>query len=337
MKNWVGKNGPFLIAEIGGNHEGDFEYAKNLTALACGSGVDAVKFQIYTGDTIVSKVEDPDRNKHFKKFELSKNEYISLAKMCQDEGVIFTSSVWDLQSLSWIDEFIPVYKVGSGDLTAYPILKEIAKTSKPLILSTGLSELEEVNKSIEFLRSSNEIYYDYNHLAILQCTSMYPIELGDSNLNVMKSYKDKFNVAVGYSDHTVGTKAVEIAYSLGAEIIEMHFTDQREGKEFRDHKVSFTCEEIEAFIERIKEIDLIKGDSIKKPLKIEEDSGHLQSFRRAVYPSKDLKAGTILTEENLTVLRPNKGIDARDFYKLIGKKIKKDIKESESLYWDIIE
>ena len=334
--NWKGRNGPLLIAEIGGNHEGDFEYAKRLTQLASSSGVDAVKFQIYTGDTIVSRVEDPNRNKHFKKFELSRDQYIELANICQENGVFFTASVWNEEALNWIDEFIPIYKIGSGDLTAYPLLKRIAKLSKPIIISTGLASFEEVQDSVNFLRKENIFYEGAKNLAVLQCTSMYPIRDEDANLNVISHYKNKLDVTVGYSDHTEGTKAVEVAYVLGAEVIEMHFTDEREGKEFRDHKVSFTKEEIKIFIKKIEQIQSLRGEQLKKPLPIEIDNNHLTSFRRAVYPSKDIKKGAILSESNLTILRPNKGIDARDYSKLIGKKIKKDVKEGQSLDWDLI-
>ena len=126
MNGLSGKNGPYLIAEIGGNHEGDFNYAIKLTELACKSGVDAVKFQIYTGDILVSSVESPDRNEHFKKFELTSNQYISLAEICYLSGVTFMASVWDPDAINWIDPYIKIYKIGSGDLTAYPIIKKIA-------------------------------------------------------------------------------------------------------------------------------------------------------------------------------------------------------------------
>jgi len=333
---WRGKHGPLLIAEIGGNHEGDFEYAKILTELACDSGVDAVKFQIYTGDTIVSRVEDPDRNKHFKKFELSRDQYVQLANICKENNVIFTSSVWNEEALDWIDEFIPIYKIGSGDLTAYPLLSKIAKLCKPIIISTGLASFDEVKETVNFLRKENRLYEGSKNLAILQCTSMYPIQDKDANLEVISLYKKELDVVVGYSDHTTGTEAVEVAYLLGAEVLEMHFTDKREGKVFRDHKVSFTNEEIKQLIIKIRQIQTLRGKPVKKPLPIEIDNNHLVSFRRAVYPSKDIKKGTVLSESNLTVLRPNKGIDAREFNSLLGKKINKDVKKGQSLDWDII-
>ena len=156
---WKGKNGPFLVAEMGGNHEGDFEYAKHLTCLACESGVDAVKFQIYSGDKLVSNEVDPDRNKHFKKFELSQDQYIELAEICSSKNVLFTASVWDLESIDWINPYMDFYKIGSGDLTAYPLIKKISLISKPIIISTGLSTYKEVSESVSFIRSTNKSLY----------------------------------------------------------------------------------------------------------------------------------------------------------------------------------
>ncbi len=141
MSYFNGKNNVYLIAEIGGNHEGDFEYAKKLTKLAAESGADAVKFQIYTGDSLVNAKYDPDRNEHFKKFELTKQQYIDLAKLCDELEITFMASVWDMNALNYIDSYIPIYKVGSGDLTAYNLIKKIVLTGKPIILSTGLATL----------------------------------------------------------------------------------------------------------------------------------------------------------------------------------------------------
>ncbi|NAS10977.1 N-acetylneuraminate synthase family protein [Poritiphilus flavus] len=337
MKNntWKGKHGPLLIAEIGGNHEGDFEYALALTRLAIDSDVDYVKFQIYSGDTLVSRLESPQRNKHFKKFELSREQYIQLAELCEAKGVKFMASVWNIDYVPWIDEFSDVYKIGSGDLTAYPVLKGFAELGKPLILSTGLSTLEEVIDAVRFIQDANARYKDPDYLAVLQCTSMYPIPFSDANLAVMASFREALGLPIGYSDHTEGMQALITSYAMGAEILEFHFTDSRENKEFRDHKVSLTKDEVLEMILEIRKIQDLKGDPLKRPLEVEGD--HVISFRRAVYPSADLKKGTVLTEENLTVLRPNHGIDARDFYKLIGKRLKEDVKEHQKLNWDYIE
>ena len=137
QSNWRGKHGPLLIAEIGGNHEGDFDYAKRLTQLAIESDVDFIKYQLYSGDTLVSRVENPVRNKHFKKFELSQAQYVELAEMCQAAGIGFMASVWDVDYFDWIDQYMPIYKIDSGHMTAYPVLKATAQLGKPIILSTG--------------------------------------------------------------------------------------------------------------------------------------------------------------------------------------------------------
>lgn len=332
MKNpFKGKYGPLLIAEIGGNHEGDFEYARKLVSLAIESDVDYVKLQIYSGDSLVSQLESPDRNRHFKKFELTREQHMELAEMIINAGKMYTSSVWDIDAMGWIDRYMSLYKVGSGDLTAYPVLRKTAMIGKPIIISTGLSHEEEVIDTVKFIQQVNPVYHSPEMLAILQCTSMYPIPQADANLAVMNSLKAKTGLTIGYSDHTEGAKALGYATALGAEILEFHFTDSREGKQFRDHKVSLTKDEVTELIEEIKLIDSLKGDSTKKPVQIEEENGHVISFRRAVYPSRDIKKGEVVNEDNLTVLRPNSGIDARNFDDLIGKMALVDLKKHQKL------
>lgn len=334
MTNWKGKHGPLLIAEIGGNHEGDFEYAKKLTQLAIESDVDYIKFQLYSGDSLVSKVENPVRNQHFKKFELHKEKYIELAEMCKANGVGFMASVWNPDYFEWIDQYMDIYKIGSGDMTAYPVLKAHAELGKPMILSTGLSSLEEVVDAVEYIQSCNEKYCSPEYLSILQCTSMYPIPFDDAHLATMDAFASLTNLPVGYSDHTEGAYALEIAYAKGAQILEFHFTDEREGKTFRDHKVSLTRDEVLELIEKIKKINKLTGSNLKKPLEVEGD--HVRTFRRAVYLNKDLNEGEVIKETDLTTLRPNHGIDARDFDKVIGKKLKVNVKAHQALNWDIL-
>lgn len=331
MKNFKGKYGALLIAEIGGNHEGNFDYAKKLTRLAIESGVDVIKYQIYSGDTLVSKLESPVRNKHFKKFELSKSEHIYLAEMVRNAGIKYSSSVWEIDALNWLDNYIDIYKVGSGDLTAYPVLKETAKFGKPMVISTGLSMETEVVNSIRFIQKCNPIYKNKDFLGLLQCTSMYPISSDDVNLNVIKRFQEIFNLTIGYSDHTEGSKALKYAYAMDAKILEFHFTDSRNNKKFRDHKVSLIKSEVHDLIQEMKIINSLKGNSQKQPVKIEKDNRHHISFRRSVYPSRNIKKGEILTEENLTVLRPLAGIDARSFYDILGKKALKDFKMHEKM------
>jgi len=328
---WCGKHGPLLIAEIGGNHEGDFDYAQRLTELAIEANVDYIKFQIYTGDTLVNPLENPIRNKHFKKFELTEKQHIHLAEMCKSAGIGYMASIWNPDFAPWVDTYSDIYKIGSGDFTAFPVIEAFAQYKKPLLISSGLCNQEDVDRTIEFIRSIDPIYNDYNYLALLQCTSMYPIPYDDSNLMVMKTFRDRFNLPIGYSDHTEGSLALEIAVALGAEILEFHFTDSRENKEFRDHKVSLTKDEVLTLIDNIDAINTLKGNGQKICREIEQI--HHLSFRRACYLNRDMKAGEIVHEKDLVYLRPNHGIDARDYRKLIGKVLKQDIGQYVKLDW----
>ena len=325
------KNSIFFIAEIGGNHEGDFEYAKKLLRLAVESGADAVKFQIYCGDTLVSRIESPERNKHFKKFELGKDQYILLAKMCQDSGVMFMASIWDFDRLAWVDDYIPIHKIGSGDVTAYPLIKRMVKSGKPIILSTGLCTVDEVRETVAYIKSQDEDYITEKRLALLQCTAAYPCPDEDANLNAMLLLRNEFGLPVGYSDHTVGNDAVFAAAAMGAEIIEMHFTDTREGKSFRDHKISITKDELIDILEKIRKVKRLQGKYAKKSTSSEIEAGHVSSFRRSVYAKRDIRKGETFTDDNLTILRPEHGIPANRFEELLGKKAERDLKEHEVL------
>lgn len=328
---WLGNHGPLLIAEIGGNHEGNYDYARELTDLAIESGADYVKFQLYKGETLVSPVESPGRAAHFRKFELTKDQHISLAQHCRDAGVGYLASVWDLAMLEWIDPFLDIYKIGSGDLTAYPTICEFAKRGKPIILSTGLSTLEEVLATVEYLQAINPVYTSKDKLALLQCTSMYPIDNTDANLRVMDTFKAKTQLAVGYSDHTIGSMALEVAAVRGAEVLEFHFTDDRMGKTFRDHSVSLTKAEVRRFCLYLDSVQMLLGSPEKKPLKCETEVDHVNSFRRAVYSTRAVKAGAKPRIEDLVVLRPNHGVDARLFKSVKEQKASRDLQPFEAL------
>lgn len=331
MNNWKGKYGPLLIAEIGGNHEGDFEYAKRLCELAIESKADYVKFQIYTGDTLVSPVESPDRNNHFKKFELTREQHIELAEMVIAAGRKYTASVWDLSVLDWIDSYMGIYKIGSGDLTAYPIIEAITRRRKPIIISTGLATEKEVVEAVKFIQSCDDIYLKPENLAVLQCTSMYPIEYKDANLNVIHRLRHLTGLPTGYSDHTTDSKAMQYAYAMGAEILEFHFTDTKEGKIFRDHKVSLTKEEVWNLIKELQIISTLKGSETKAPTSIELETNHTVTFRRAAYLRKDVEKGYEIKAEDLVYLRPNHGTDARDFQTLIGRKVNQPTKAFQQI------
>lgn len=329
--NFNGKHGPLLIAEIGGNHEGNFDYAKKLTQLAIDSDSDFIKFQIYSGNTLVNPVQSPDRHKHFKKFELGKEQYRELAEMVTSAGKRFMASIWDVDMIDWVDDFNPIYKIGSGDLLAWPLLKNVAERGKPIILSTGLATEEEVVSTVSYIRECNSLYNDPSYLSVLQCTSMYPIPKSAANLGVMLRLSELTDTTMGYSDHTEGSDALKVAVSMGAQVLEFHFTDTREGKDFRDHKVSLTKEEVLDLIEHIKMVNVLKGNPIKQPVSVEIENGHVESFRRAVYPAHNINKGDVISKDDLVILRPSNGISSRQFSSLIGKTAATTLKKHHKL------
>ncbi len=331
-KAFASQNNPvFFIAEIGGNHEGDFDYAQKLTRLAIESGADAVKFQFYTGDSLVSSIESADRNAHFKKFELLDEQNLELIRMVAQGGAIPMASVWSRQMLSWANPRLTLHKVGSGDLTCYPMLKALVQTEKPIILSTGMSSLNEVEDAVAYIEKCDGSYISEKKLALLQCTSSYPTPDEDANIDAMVTLRNEFGLPVGYSDHTLGSDAIEIAVALGAEIIEKHFTDTREGKTFRDHLIALTSDEVHASLERMARILALKGDGVKNLTSSERQAGHNISFRRSLYVNRDLKAGECLTSEDLTVLRPFHGICASHFDEIVGRVVRKNISKNQVL------
>lgn len=326
-----GRHGPLLIAEIGGNHEGDFEAAMRLADLAIASGVDYVKFQVYSGDGLVSPKESPDRHRHFQRFQLSREQHLALARHCAASDSAYLASVWDLESLEWLDPFLRIYKVGSGDLTATPLLRAMALRGKPMILSTGLADLDEVRAAVRFVQQVNASYLRTDQLALLQCTSSYPTPAAEVNLRAMDTLRAGTGLAVGYSDHSVGELALFAAAARGAEILEFHFTDRRDGRDFRDHAVSLLPDEVRSLQARLDILRELLGDGVKKPQPGELSSGHVQSFRRAVYCRRDIGAGETLRAEDLVCLRPNRGIDARCFDDVVGRRAARGLAALEAI------
>ncbi len=325
----------YIIAEIGGNHEGDFGLAKELLNQAVDSGVNAVKFQAYTGEGIANKVVDPSRVKHFNKFTLSLENHIELAEMCINSKVDYLASVWNKDMLQGLIPYMKHVKVGSGDLTNYRFFELISAYKKPLIISTGLSSEQEV---IDAVKAIDRYYRDcemgeQKH-ALLQCTSMYPIEYSDANLNVMHRFKELFpNYQIGYSDHTIGTTAIQVAISMGAKVIEAHFTDKKIKSDFRDHKVSKTIDEFKEIIKFSKQVKQLQGSNKKSLLEIEKAHGHEVSFRRSLYLNKKLPAGAVIGEQDVIALRPAAGIPASEFYSLLGKKLVRTKEALEIIEW----
>ena len=328
MKNsFVGKNGPILIAEIGGNHEGNFDYAKKLLKDAISTDVDVIKFQIYFPETLVNKKVDKNRYNHFKKFTLSKNQHIELAKICRNSGKKYLASVWDIDALNWIDDYCDFYKIGSGDFTALELIDAIIEKKKPIIISTGLSSEKEIDDLLSYIIAKDVIYNDENMLALHQCTSMYPIPENEVNLNVMDSYRTKYKLSVGYSDHTEDQEALYISVIKGAKILEFHFTDDKNNTTFRDHKVSLDNADIKMLIERIKRFNIISGLKTKNPTQSEIENNHVESFRRALYFNKNMEMNQVIKSNDIISLRPNVGIDARHYHDIIGKKLRVNVEK----------
>lgn len=325
------KNPVYFIAEIGGNHEGDFERALKQLDLALEANVDAVKFQIYRGDRLVSSIENKPRNERFKDFELTRDEFKQLAEICDNNDTDFLASVWNKESLSWANSLVPFHKVGSGDLTAFPLIREMVETDKPIVLSTGLSTPDEIKRTVEFIEDVDPSYTADNKLVLLQCNAAYPTPDEDANVAAMQYLEEEFKVPIGYSDHTFGSEAAYLATLHGAQVLEMHFTDKREDRSFRDHRISIKKEEVPKLIERIERAQQLLGDKQKQVTESEEESGHVVSFRRAVYANEDLESGQSLTRENVTVLRPEHGIPAWKYNNVIGQTLIRSRKKHEPI------
>ena len=331
-------NKPFIIAEIGGNHEGSIKYAKKLLIDAARAGADAVKFQTYFPEKIVSRVEDYDRYKHFSKFSLPIENYFELANLAKENNVLFMSSIWDAESLKSLNSLIKIHKIGSGDLTNIPLIKKILDTKKPLIISTAMASLKEIQETVSCIYEYDNLYRDPNMLAILQCVAMYGNPKDEyANLLCIPELKNTFPYAtIGYSDHTIGNYAANLSFALGAEILEVHFTDNKD-QEFRDHHISVTAPELQSLRENINKTLSMLGSAKKEPIKDIETPERIIEFRRACYLKKDLAKGEIISSDILTTLRPCKGIDAKDYEKLIGKKLRVDKKAFSSIFWNEIE
>ena len=315
----------YKIAEIGGNHEGNYDEALRLTQLAIDCNVDAIKFQIYSGGTLVNKNIDEQRHAHFKKFELSVDEYKSLSLICASNDIAFLASVWDQELFDTFIPDMPLIKIGSGDANCFPFIEKLMFFQKPLLISTGLCSLDEVDEIVNFVDSVDPCFRQQNLLCLLQCTSMYPIPFEEANLSVVDLYRNRYGVPVGYSDHTVGTIALELAISRGVDVIEFHFTDSRISRTFRDHQVSLLPSEVLQLNDYEFKVNELMGTQQKNPTRSEEASGHLTSFRRSVYASRTILKGQRITNDDLILLRPSVDSSLKYYYSIIGSIALSDI------------
>jgi N-acetylneuraminate synthase/N,N'-diacetyllegionaminate synthase len=317
----------FIIAEAGINHDGKFIQAKKLVEEAAKIGAGAVKFQIFKAEEFCS--EETEYFDLFKSLELKTDEWIELANLANDIGIIFTASVFGEESTDFLKEInVPVYKIASGDLTHLPLLKYIAKENVPIILSTGMSTIGEIDEAI------NSIYSVGNQdVTLMHCVSDYPTMYQDTNLNFIQTLKEAFKIPVGFSDHTEGILIPILAVSRGADIIEKHFTLDK-NLPGPDHELSLEPNEFEKMIKNIRITESALRNGVKKLTEGEEESKKLA--RRSIIAIVDIPEGEIISKDNIRILRPEIGIEPKFIDLVIGKSVNKDIKKNQAITWDLI-
>ncbi len=321
-------NPVLYIAEVGSNHEGSFSEAKKLVRNASQSKADVIKLQIFTSENMVAQKYDKKRFQHFKKLQLDKKQNIQLLKIIKRYNKKTSASIWDIDQVSFFKNYIDIFKIGSGDIHNFQIIKKIVETKKPLIISTGLCNLNDIKLTVNFIKKIDQKYLKKKKLAILHCNTSYPTPENDSNLGTIKILQDKFNLDIGYSDHTIGDEVLVYSFLSGAKIIEKHFSNSVKKKSFRDHAISLNKNSVNNFLTKIKKISNYLG--IKRNLTdSEKNQNNLYSFRRSVYANKDIKKNERFSEKNLICLRPYLNKSSLNFFKLINKRSKKNYKKGD--------
>ena len=332
---------PYIIAEIGVNHEGSIDMAKKLIDLAKEGGADAAKFQSYKADTIASvnspaywdKKVEPIRNQHelFKKYDLfEESDYINLFQHCESIEIDFASTPFDDNSIDYLEPLMPFYKISSSDITNIPFIRKIAKKNKPIILSTGASNYDEINNAIKEIKTFNS-----KELCLMHCILSYPTDNIDANLEMIKGLKEYYNdLTIGYSDHTKPDSnmlILTLAYLKGAVVLEKHFTNDK-SLLGNDHFHSMNSDDLKKFHNNLNLINEVNGDKEKKCLSVEEVAR--TNARRSIVVSKYIEKGETLDETNLTYKRPASGISPENWDKVIGRKASKKLIPDHILQWE---
>ena len=324
----------FIIAEAGPNHNGDFETALRLVDAAKRAGVDCVKFQTFVSEELISKRAekaeyqkkttgaDESQYEMLKKLELSFDQFRELKKYCDETGIMFLSTPFDIPSVHFLQELdIAFWKIPSGEITNFPYLVEIAKTHKDVVMSTGMSEMEEIAAAIKVLRENGA-----GRISLLHCNTEYPTPFEDVNLRAMDTLRDAFGVPVGYSDHSLGISVPIAAAARGAQIIEKHFTLDK-NMVGPDHKASLEPQELCDMVSAIRNIEKALGSAEKKPSASEKKN--MAVARKSIVARTAIRAGEILTEQNLAVKRPGSGISPMRWNEIVGTIARKDYIEDE--------
>ncbi|MDI6710306.1 MAG: N-acetylneuraminate synthase [Thermoanaerobacterales bacterium] len=338
----VGKDRVFIIAEGGVNHNGDPELARRLVDTAREAGADAVKFQTFAPEQLVAagaaraayqQANMPDRDESqlemIRRLALSGEAFRELKEYCDRAGIMFLSTPFDYQSVDLLyDLGVPLFKVGSGELTNYPLLEYIAGKGKPVIVSTGMATLGEVEQALVVVREAGA-----QDVTLLHCTSSYPTPYEDVNLRAMVTLERAFGVPVGYSDHTPGFEVAVAAAALGARVVEKHFTLDR-NLEGPDHKASLEPGELTAMVRAIRHVEAALGDGFKRATPAERDT--IRAARRSLVAARHIVAGELITADNLTLKRPGTGIPPAMWDIVIGRRARVDIPADTVLTWEMV-
>ena len=344
-KKKIGLNNPtFFIADIAANHDGSLNKAIDLINLSAENGADAAKFQHFKADTIVSDIgfrklkKKKSHQSNWKKsvYEVYKEASIDLSwteklkKECDKCGIIFFTSPYDLNLVDYVNKFVPAYKIGSGDITYLEIIKKISKKNKPVILASGASNLKDIDRAVKEILKNNK------KLCLMQCNTNYTAEKNNFkyiNLNVLKTFKKRYpKLLLGLSDHTAGHSTVLGAITLGARMIEKHFTDNND-RIGPDHKFSMNPKSWKEMIERSRELESSLGSGIKIVENNETETVILQ--RRSIRAKTKLSKGLKLKSSNLISLRPcpKNGILPFEINRVVGKSLKKNIERGDIIQW----
>ncbi len=323
----------YIIAEAGVNHNGSFALACKLVDAAKEAGADCIKFQTFKAKNLVSRTAkkaeyqkkttgDSSQQGMLKKLELSFNEFLQLKKYCEQVGICFLSTPFDFDSIDFLNSInMPFWKLPSGEVTNLPYLLALAKTGKPVVMSTGMCNMEEIQEAIRVLKTNGT-----KDIKLLHCNTEYPTPFEDVNLKAMQTIRDKFQLEVGYSDHTKGIEVPIAAVALGAIIIEKHFTLDR-NMEGPDHKASLEPDELAAMVNAIRNIERSLGTGIKEPSLSEKKN--IVVARKSIVAKTIIKAGEVFTEDNITVKRPGTGISPMKWFEVLGTKAVRDFDEDE--------
>ena len=337
----IGGPNTFIIAEGGVNHNGDIDLAKTLIDEAVKAHADAIKFQTFITEELVTdyapkaKYQErlTDKNESqfemIKKLELSFEAFQELQNYANNRGILFLSTPFDLQSVEFLSKLnIAAYKVGSGDMNNILLLERIVEEKKPILLSTGMATFDEIREIYEFLQKKG-----VRKLLLFHCVTNYPTPFKDLNLNLISTLKSKFNIPIGYSDHSTGIVIPQLAVAAGAKAIEKHFTLNKD-LPGPDHKASLEPEEFKSMIEAIRFTEQVLGKSEKIISDVEEQNRIVA--RKSIVAKKEIPEGVILSKEDLGVKRPGDGLAPKYIYKIIGKKTKKRIKKDMQIHWDML-